>query len=52
MGKPIPVEKVDTPTSEQILDLHAIYLKELQDLYDRYKDEFHKDRKRELSFVL
>jgi 2-acylglycerol O-acyltransferase 2 len=51
VGKPISVEKVENPTTEQIEELHGRYLKELQDLYDDFKDMYHKDRKQEMRFI-
>jgi hypothetical protein len=38
MGKPIKCEKCDDPTSEQIFEIQAILLKEMQELFERYKD--------------
>ena len=51
VGKPIHVEKVDKPSNEQILKLHTLYLEKLQELYEKYKDVYHKDRIRDLAFV-
>ncbi|KAJ3100192.1 Diacylglycerol O-acyltransferase 2 [Phlyctochytrium planicorne] len=50
-GKPFDVEKVENPTQEQIDELQAKYLQELQKLYDEYKDIFFKDRIRDMKFV-
>jgi len=36
VGKPMPVEKVEEPSSEQIENLHAKYVEELQKLYNEY----------------
>ena len=36
VGKPMPVEKVEEPSSEQIKNLHAKYVEELQKLYNEY----------------
>ena len=36
VGEPINVEKIEEPTSEQIENLHAKYVEELQKLYDKY----------------
>ena len=40
VGKPITVEKVENPTSEQILNLHSKYAEELQNLYDEYNPKY------------
>ena len=34
VGKPMTVEKVEEPSSEQIENLHAKYVEELQKLYN------------------
>ena len=36
VGKPMPVEKVEEPSSEEIENLHAKYVEELQKLYTEY----------------
>jgi hypothetical protein len=51
VGKPIRVEKTENPSAEQVLQLHTIYLEKLQELYEKYKDVYHKDRIRDLTFV-
>jgi 2-acylglycerol O-acyltransferase 2 len=51
VGKPIRVEKIDNPSAEQVLKLHTLYLEKLKALYDNYKDVYHKDRIRDLTFV-
>ncbi|TPX67531.1 hypothetical protein SpCBS45565_g03683 [Spizellomyces sp. 'palustris'] len=51
VGKPIPVTKTENPTSTQIDELQAQYIQALQNLYDRYKDEYDKDRKEDLKIV-
>lgn len=40
MGAPIEVEKVDSPTQEQIDSLHSKYMQELETLFDKHKDKF------------
>jgi 1-acyl-sn-glycerol-3-phosphate acyltransferase len=37
LGAPIPVNKTDKPTQEQIDVLHATFVKAIKDLFDRYK---------------
>ncbi|KAJ3302389.1 diacylglycerol O-acyltransferase 1 [Blyttiomyces sp. JEL0837] len=51
VGEPLHVEKVEHPTHEQIDALHAKYLDHLTKLYEEYKDDFFKDRKRDMRFV-
>jgi 2-acylglycerol O-acyltransferase 2 len=55
VGKPIPVPKLDQgqtePTQEQLLDTQALYIEELQNIYDTYKDVYAKDRKQDLRIV-
>ncbi|KXN66478.1 diacylglycerol acyltransferase [Conidiobolus coronatus NRRL 28638] len=43
VGKPIIVEKDSNPSEEKIHELHAKYCSELEDLYNKYKDEFYYD---------
>ena len=40
VGKPISVEKVEEPTSEQIASLHKKYVHELQTLYNQYNPTY------------
>ncbi|XP_063909878.1 2-acylglycerol O-acyltransferase 2-like [Zophobas morio] len=40
LGKPIEVEKVESPTNEEIDSLHAKFVQELKDLFDLHKDKF------------
>ncbi|KAG0170942.1 diacylglycerol O-acyltransferase 1 [Apophysomyces sp. BC1034] len=55
VGKPIDVPKLEKdqtePTQEQLLAVQAEYIQELQDIYNKYKDTYAKDRKRELRIV-
>ncbi|KAI8609453.1 diacylglycerol-acyltransferase [Chytriomyces sp. MP71] len=51
LGAPIHVEQTSNPTDEQINDLHKRYIKELTELYDTYKDDFFKDRIRDMRLV-
>ena len=44
-------EVTETPTDEQIEELHQKYLEGLQQLYDDYKDVFHTYRIQEMRFV-
>ncbi|KAI9033924.1 diacylglycerol acyltransferase type 2B [Phycomyces nitens] len=46
VGKPIPVPEFegDEPTQEQLVAVHALYIEELQSIYDKYKDVYAKDQ--------
>lgn len=52
VGKPIRVNAISSqPEQAEIDRLHALYVKEVQKLWDAYKDQFAKDRKAELQFI-
>ncbi|KAG0175112.1 diacylglycerol O-acyltransferase 1 [Apophysomyces sp. BC1034] len=55
IGKPIPVPKLEKdqaePTQEQLHALQDEYIKELETIYHKYKDEYAKDRKEELRII-
>ncbi|ORZ12014.1 diacylglycerol acyltransferase-domain-containing protein [Absidia repens] len=54
VGKPIAVPVLEDgaePTQEQILEVQAAYIDELQAIYDKYKDVYAKDRVQELRIV-
>ena len=36
VGTPIKVKQIESPTREDIENMHATYVKELQNLYDKY----------------
>ncbi|XP_064639600.1 2-acylglycerol O-acyltransferase 1-like isoform X1 [Lineus longissimus] len=40
VGSPIPVEKIAEPSREQIKDMHAIYIKKLEELFEEHKGRF------------
>lgn len=40
VGAPIPVEKVENPTKEQIDELHTIYCQKLTELFDEHKEKY------------
>lgn len=40
MGRPIPVEKVENPTREQVDELHRKYCEELTKLFDEHKTKY------------
>ena len=55
VGKPIPVPKLEPgqtePTEEQLLSTQALYIEELMNIYNKYKDIYAKDRKQDLQIV-
>jgi len=40
IGKPIRVEKIENPTSEDILSMHKKYKEALQELYDEHNPKY------------
>ena len=40
IGKPIPVEKVDSPSHEDVEKLHATYVQAVKDLYEEYNEKY------------
>lgn len=40
VGEPITVPKIEDPTEEMVDLYHAMYIRSLQDLFDRYKTRF------------
>ncbi|EYC32121.1 hypothetical protein Y032_0003g1412 [Ancylostoma ceylanicum] len=40
VGIPIPVEKVEKPTQEQIDELHEVYVQKLNELFEEHKQRF------------
>jgi hypothetical protein len=51
VGPPLPVELVENPTEEQVNQLHQKYLNHVMALYEEHKDQFFKDRVRDLAFA-
>ncbi|CAM0141849.1 diacylglycerol O-acyltransferase 1 [Umbelopsis sp. WA50703] len=53
VGKPIPVpeDAKERSMDEVVKELHEKYMQALQDMYNRYKDVYAKDRIKELQFV-
>ncbi|KAK9760943.1 diacylglycerol O-acyltransferase 1 [Basidiobolus ranarum] len=53
VGKPIPVKqlKPEEITTEAIANLQKEYIQALQELFDRHKDKYAKDRKSDLEIV-
>ncbi|KAK5970495.1 hypothetical protein GCK32_002701 [Trichostrongylus colubriformis] len=40
VGAPIPVEKIEDPTQEQIDELHELYIEKLNSLFEEHKQKF------------
>jgi 2-acylglycerol O-acyltransferase 2 len=51
VGTPIKCQKQANPTQEYIDEIHSKYTAELQRIYDKYKDEFSPNRKKDLTIV-
>lgn len=55
VGKPINVPKLEKdqkePTDEQLEAVQNAYISGLQDIYNKYKDTYAKDRKRDLRII-
>ncbi|RDB18532.1 Diacylglycerol O-acyltransferase 2B [Hypsizygus marmoreus] len=51
IGKPIPVERCEKPTLEEVMRVQHLYIEELTRIWHTYKDEFAKARLRELSII-
>eukprot|EP01006_Ploeotia_vitrea_P059817 TRINITY_DN7482_c0_g1_i1.p1 TRINITY_DN7482_c0_g1~~TRINITY_DN7482_c0_g1_i1.p1 ORF type:complete len:351 (-),score=14.90 TRINITY_DN7482_c0_g1_i1:983-2011(-) len=51
LGKPIPVQKVEDPTKEQVQELLDKYTKALQDLYEEYKHLNNQPNKKPLKII-
>lgn len=55
VGKPIAVPKLKEgqteATEEQLLETQRLYIEELENIYNKYKDIYAKDRKQELRII-
>ncbi|KAI8335612.1 diacylglycerol acyltransferase type 2B [Blakeslea trispora] len=55
VGKPISVPKLKAgqtePTEEQLKETQALYIQELESIYNKYKDIYAKDRKQDMQIV-
>lgn len=51
VGAPIKVEQSMATDQEYVDQLHDLYVEELEKLWDRYKDDFAKDRKEEMRIL-
>ncbi|KAL1718115.1 diacylglycerol acyltransferase [Schizophyllum commune] len=50
-GHPIPVQQCDKPDLAEVMRIQKLYIDELTRIWDTYKDQFAKARKRELSII-
>ncbi|KAI0034470.1 DAGAT-domain-containing protein [Vararia minispora EC-137] len=51
IGRPIHVQKTDKPTLDQLLAVQQEYIQELMRIWNSYKDEFARTRRRELIII-
>jgi len=51
IGRPVHVQKMSNPTVEQIREVQEAYIAELMRIWNTYKDEFARTRRRELSII-
>lgn len=51
VGRPITVVRNEKPSQEEIDRVHEMYVKELERVWDTWKDDFAKNRQEELEFV-
>ncbi|KAJ8342681.1 hypothetical protein SKAU_G00326090 [Synaphobranchus kaupii] len=50
-GKPIPVEKNEKPSDEELSDLHEHYMSELSQLFEEHKGKYGVPEDKHLTFV-
>lgn len=51
IGRPVHVVQTDKPTLEEITKVQQAYIEELMRIWNTYKDEFARSRRRELSII-
>ena len=51
VGKPIKVEQASKPADDYVDELHGMYVKELERIWEEWKDEFAMERTEELAIV-
>ncbi|ETW78817.1 hypothetical protein HETIRDRAFT_155947 [Heterobasidion irregulare TC 32-1] len=51
IGRPVHVVQTDKPTLEEITGVQQAYIEELMRIWNTYKDEFARSRRRELSII-
>jgi len=50
-GRPIPVQKVEKPTKDQVIEIHTQYVAELKRIWEKYKDDYARQRIKELQII-
>ncbi|KAG8819773.1 diacylglycerol O-acyltransferase 1 [Serendipita sp. 411] len=50
-GRPIDVQKVERPSIEEVLKVHAQYIEEVKRIWEKYKDEYARQRTKELRII-
>eukprot|EP00929_Paragymnodinium_shiwhaense_P021455 TRINITY_DN13993_c0_g1_i1.p1 TRINITY_DN13993_c0_g1~~TRINITY_DN13993_c0_g1_i1.p1 ORF type:complete len:468 (+),score=103.62 TRINITY_DN13993_c0_g1_i1:85-1404(+) len=51
VGNPIPCERIEQPTQEQIDTLKSLYIERVKEIFDRFADQYAPDRKEGLRIV-
>ena len=51
VGRPIEVEKTPNPTRQQVEDMHALYVKELVELFETHKSKYGVPPEKRLEIV-
>lgn len=51
VGAPISVEKVSTPTSEQVNELHGVYVEALNKLFEDNKEKYGVSKETKMTFT-
>jgi 2-acylglycerol O-acyltransferase 2 len=51
VGRPIKVEQASKPADDYVDELHGMYVKELERIWEEWKDEFAMERTEELAIV-
>ncbi|RKP10232.1 diacylglycerol acyltransferase [Thamnocephalis sphaerospora] len=51
IGRAVRVQQCDEPTMEQVLEVQERYINALVSIYDKYKDQYAKDRIRDLRII-
>ncbi|KAG8834782.1 diacylglycerol O-acyltransferase 1 [Serendipita sp. 399] len=50
-GRPIDVQKVERPSTEEVLKVHAQYIEEVKRIWEKYKNEYARQRTKELRIL-
>ena len=51
VGDPIPCKQIDNPTEEDINALRGLYIQKLEQIFNRFADQYAKDRTGPLRIV-